>query len=127
MAASAAIGIMCKAPRPGSTKTRLAAMIGTGEAAKLSACFLRDVAAAIERVPTHLQCKGYAVYAPAGAEAELRSILPASFAFLLQADADFSLVLSGAVCDLLASGHDCVVLVNADSPTLPTSLLIEAI
>ncbi len=29
--------------------------------------------------------------------------------------------------DLLACGHDCVLLVNGDSPTLPPSLLIQAI
>jgi rSAM/selenodomain-associated transferase 1 len=127
MASSAAIGIMCKAPRSGRVKTRLATMIGAEEAATLSACFLRDVAAAIERVPTSVRYKGYGVYAPAGAEAELRSILPNSFGLLLQADADFGLVLFGAVRDLLAWGHDCVVLVNSDSPTLPPLLLVDAV
>ena len=42
---SAAIGIICKAPRPGASKTRLAAAIGAEAACELSACFLRDVAA----------------------------------------------------------------------------------
>jgi uncharacterized protein len=124
---SAAIGIMCKAPRSGRVKTRLAAMIGPEEAAILSACFLRDVAAAIERIPAALGCKGYAVYAPAGAEVELQSILPKSFDLLLQADADFGVVLFGAVRDLLAAGHDCVALVNSDSPTLPPSLLLDTV
>lgn len=102
-------------------------MIGADEAATLSACFLRDVAAAIERVPASVRRKGYGVYAPAGAETELQSILPNSFDLLLQADTDFGLVLFGAVRDLLAAGHDCVALVNADSPTLPPSLLIDTI
>jgi rSAM/selenodomain-associated transferase 1 len=127
MAASAAIGIMCKAPRSGRVKTRLAALIGADAAAGLSACFLRDVAAAIECVPAGVQVKGYGVYAPAGAEPELRAILPDSFGLLLQADADFGLVLLGAVRDLLAAGHDGVVLVNSDSPTLPPSLLHDAV
>ena len=43
-----ALGIMCKAPRPGGAKTRLARAIGAIAASELSACFLRDVAAAIE-------------------------------------------------------------------------------
>jgi uncharacterized protein len=124
---SAAIGIMCKAPRSGCVKTRLAALIGAEQAATLSACFLRDVAAVIERVPASMGCKGYGVYAPAGADAELRSLLPNSFDLLLQADADFGLVLFGAVRDLLAAGHDCVALVNSDSPTLPPSLLIDTV
>ena len=127
MAESAAIGIMCKAPRAGRAKTRLAATIGMEAAAKLSACFLRDVAAAIEAVPERLACKGYGVYAPAGGEAELRELLPQSFGLLLQADAEFGNVLHGAVRDLLVAGHDCVALVNSDSPTLPPAVLAQAV
>jgi rSAM/selenodomain-associated transferase 1 len=127
MGGSAAIGIMCKAPVPGRTKTRLAAVIGPQRAADLSACFLRDIAATIEAVPDGLGRRGYGVYAPAGAEAQLREILPPSFGLLLQADANFDNVLIGAVRDLLGRGHDCVILVNSDGPTLPARLLLEAI
>jgi rSAM/selenodomain-associated transferase 1 len=127
MGKSAAIGIMCKAPLPGRTKTRLAAVIGAESAAALSACFMRDVAATIEAIPNSLMSKGYGVYAPVGAEAELRRILPPSFGLLLQADAEFGNVLYGAARDLLAAGHDCFMLVNSDGPTLPTSFYLEAI
>ena len=61
----AAIGIICKAPQPGRSKTRLATAIGVVAASELSACFLRDVAAAIEAVPEALGRRGYGVYAPA--------------------------------------------------------------
>src|SRR5262249_54694363 len=57
---------------------------------------------------------------------ELRRILPASFEFLLQADAEFGNVLHGAAHALLARGHDSVLLVNGDSPTLPSRLLVDA-
>lgn len=127
LAPSAAIGIMCKAPQPGRAKTRLAAMVGPESAAALSACFLRDVAAAIEAVPESLGRQGYGVYAPRGSEAELRQVLPPSFGLLLQADSEFGNVLHGAMRDLLALAHDCVVLVNSDSPTLPPALLVDAI
>lgn len=127
MKKSAAIGVMCKAPQPGRTKTRLAATLGIENAANLSACFLRDISAAIEAVPERLGRAGFGVYAPAGAEAQLRCILPASFALLLQDDAEFGNVLHGAVRELLALGHDCAVLVNGDSPTLPPVFLAEAI
>lgn len=122
-----AIGIICKAPRPGHAKTRLAASIGAGAAAELSRCFLRDVAAAIEAVPQSYACDGYAVYAPADGEAELREILPRSFRYLLQADAELGKVLNRAASHLLQVGHDCVLLVNSDSPTLPAALLQEAV
>ena len=70
---------MAKAPQPGRSKTRLAAAIGVAAASELSACFLRDVAAAIEAVPEALGRCGYGVYAPAGAEHIMRQVLPAEF------------------------------------------------
>jgi rSAM/selenodomain-associated transferase 1 len=123
----AAIGIICKAPQPGRSKTRLAAAIGVAAASELSACFLRDVAAAIEAVPQALGRRGYGVYAPAGAEHIMRQLLPAEFGLLLQAGDDLGHVLIGATRALLDAGHDCVLLVNGDSPTLPTRLLVQAV
>jgi uncharacterized protein len=46
---------------------------------------------------------------------------------LLQAGEDFGDVLFGAARGLLAAGHDCVLLVNGDSPTLPPVFLAQAI
>jgi rSAM/selenodomain-associated transferase 1 len=123
----AAIGIICKAPQPGHSKTRLATAIGAVAASELSACFLRDVAAAIEAVPEALGRRGYGVYAPAGAEHVMRQLLPAAFELLLQAGEDLGHVLFGAASVLLLAGHDCVLLVNGDSPTLPARLLVHAI
>jgi rSAM/selenodomain-associated transferase 1 len=118
---------MCKAPQPGHTKTRLAKAVGAVAAAELSACFLRDVAAAIEAVPETLGRRGYAVYAPAGAEPVLRQLFPEKFGLLLQAGQDLGEALFGATRDLLLAGHDCVLLVNGDSPSLPSHFLIQAI
>ena len=123
----AAIGIIGKAPRPGRSKTRLATAIGADAASELSACFLSDVAAAIEAVPEALGRRGYGVYAPAGAEDIMRQLLPAGFGLLLQAGDDLGHVLIGAARALLDAGHDCVLLVNGDSPTLPPRFLVRAI
>jgi rSAM/selenodomain-associated transferase 1 len=123
----AAIGIICKAPQPGRSKTRLATVIGDVAASELSACFLRDVAAAIEAVPEALGRRGYGVYAPAGAEHIMRQLLPVTFGLLLQVGDDLGDVLFGATRDLLIDGHDCVLLVNGDSPTLPARFLVQAI
>lgn len=123
----AAIGIICKAPQPGRSKTRLATAIGGPAASELSACFLRDVAAAIETIPEVLGRRGYGVYAPAGAEHLMRRLLPAGFGLLLQAGDDLGGVLIGAARALLDAGHDSVLLVNGDSPTLPTRFLVQAI
>jgi hypothetical protein len=119
---------MCKAPRPGLTKTRLAARLGPEKAARLSACFLKDVADVVLAVPDSLGRQGYGIYAPAGSETELAALLPSAFHLLLQEGSDFGIILGTAVRRLLTEqGHDCVVLINADSPTLPASLLTDTI
>ncbi len=123
----AAIGIICKAPQPGHSKTRLASAIGDNAASELSACFLRDVAANIDAVPAALGRRGYGVYAPAGTEQIMRRLLPPEFGLLLQAGDDLGHVLIGATRALLDGGHDCVLLVNGDSPTLPPRFLVEAL
>jgi uncharacterized protein len=124
---STAIGIICKAPQPGRSKTRLATAIGDIAASELSACFLRDVASAIEAVPEALGRRGYGVYAPAGAEDIMRQLLPPAFGLLLQTGDDLGQVLLGSTRALLLAGHDGVLLVNGDSPTLPPRLLLQAI
>jgi rSAM/selenodomain-associated transferase 1 len=122
-----AIGIMCKAPQPGRTKTRLAMSIGSTVAAKLSACFLRDIAASIQAIPRAIGRRGFAVYTPAGAEPILRDLLPPDFGLLFQVGENLGEALLGATRGLLAMQHDGVLLVNGDSPTLPSHFLVQAI
>lgn len=124
---TAAIGIICKAPEFGRTKTRLAASIGAKAAADLSACFLSDLAATIDAVSQTSKSRGFAVYAPIGGQALLRELLPRSFGFLLQTGRDLGEVLLGATQSLLGAGHETVLLVNGDSPTLPVRFLVQAI
>jgi rSAM/selenodomain-associated transferase 1 len=123
---TAAIGIICKAPRPGASKTRLLPLLGAEGAAELAGSFLRDVAGAIEAIPESVDWKGWAVYAPQDAEAELRRLLPPHFDLLCRRDATLGIVLLSATEYFLAQ-HDCVVLVNADSPTMPSLLLTAAL
>jgi glycosyltransferase A (GT-A) superfamily protein (DUF2064 family) len=78
-------------------------------------------------VPKSLERQGFGVYSPAGCEAELRAILPKTFGLVLQENTDFGVVLLSAVRTLLDAGHDCAILINSDSPTLPPELLREAI
>jgi len=118
---------MCKAPQPGRTKTRLAANIGPTAAAELSACFLRDIAAAIDAIPHEIGRRGFAVYAPAGAEPILHRLLPPEFGLFLQQGRHLGEALLGATRGLLAAGHGSVLLVNGDSPSLPSKFLLRAI
>ena len=122
-----AVGIICKTPIAGASKTRLAPFLGAEGAAELAACFLRDVSAAIEAVPACIGVAGFAVYAPEGSEATLRPLLPASFGLLCRRGETLEHVLLGATRHFLEQGFDAAILVNGDSPTLPPLAIATAI
>jgi uncharacterized protein len=121
-----AMAIMAKAPRIGDAKTRLVPPLSETEAAALSGCFIRDTAdniiAAAQSVPIH----GHVAYSPPGSETVLRALLPDPIRLLPSRRVGLGYSLADAVEDLLAAGYGSVCLVNSDSPTLPTSVLIEA-
>jgi rSAM/selenodomain-associated transferase 1 len=123
---SVAIGIFCKAPAVGLSKTRLSPPLSPEECAALSACFIRDLAATIGELAEGGVAAGYAVYTPAGTEDALRELLPSGFGLHLQCDGDFGQRVTVAMRELLAI-HAGVILVNADSPTLPLSILRAAL
>jgi uncharacterized protein len=121
------MGIMAKVPQSGKVKTRLVPPLSHEQARQLSECFIHDVgtaiaAAARERPDIH----GLAVYAPEGAERDLAGLLPEGFGLVLQRGADLGERLRHATEDLFDAGFHSVCLVNSDSPTLPTALLVEA-
>lgn len=124
---TAAIGIICKTPIAGASKTRLAPAVGIDGAAELAGAFLQDVASSIEAVPDICGRRGYAVYAPAGSEDSLRPLLPPSFGLICRKGTTLEGVLHGATAELLAAGHDAVILINGDSPTFPPLAIASAI
>jgi rSAM/selenodomain-associated transferase 1 len=122
-----AIGIVCKTPAAGQSKTRLSPPLRPEECAALSACFTRDVAAKVQSLATGGDVAPYAVDTPAGAEAALRALLPDGFPLLAQAEGDLGLRMAKAVADLKAAGHAGVILIGSDSPTMPVAILSAAI
>jgi rSAM/selenodomain-associated transferase 1 len=121
-----AVGIFCKTPLPGQSKTRLSPPLRPDECADLSACFIRDLTATIHAVARDGDVTGYAVYTPAGTEPALRALLPPGFRLLPQCEGDFGIRLQTATRKLL-DGHAGAILVNSDSPTLPASILRHAV
>jgi len=123
---SVAVGLFCKTPAAGQSKTRLSPPLHPEECAALSACFIRDLSGTINEVAQNGAAVGYAVYTPAGSETTLRQVVPETFRLLPQTGDDFGARLVNAMRALLAR-HDGAILVNADSPTLPAAILRAAV
>ena len=129
-----AIAVMAKAPRPGQVKTRLQTVLDAAEAAAISAAFLRDATANIQAAAAYAPIHGFVAFAPEGDEARFTGLLAPGTALVLAngegGDADgvegLGRCLLHATRALLARGYGAVCLVNADSPTLPTRLLVQA-
>lgn len=127
-----AIAVMAKAPRPGRVKTRLSPPLSAEQAMRLSAAFLRDVTENLAVAGGRAPIDGWVAYAPEG-EATLFEGLLADGTQLLLADGTapmppgvhgFGQCLLQAVTELLARGYGAACVLNADSPTLPTSILV---
>ncbi len=129
-----AIAVMAKAPRPGAVKTRLVPPLSPIAASTLSAGFLRDITENIALAARQVAIRGYVAHAPAGVEAEFDGMLADGTGLVLADGAGvsaervrgFGRSLLHAAQALFAQGHDAVCLLNSDSPTLPTRMLIEA-
>jgi rSAM/selenodomain-associated transferase 1 len=127
MGLGAAVSIVCKTPGVGGGKSRLRPLLGADLVQRLSACFIRDVAAALEAVPGSLGRQLYALFSPAGSEAVLRVLLPSPWTLVPRQGASVGIVLQASMAAFLADGHDCAIMVNGDSPTLPTAFVEQAI
>jgi uncharacterized protein len=122
-----AFAVMVKAPRSGEVKTRLVPPLRAEEASLLSVCFVRDILANLLRASESVPVDCYAAYSPAGSEALFREFVPQQVRMLPPRSVGLANSLPDAIEDLLAAGYEGACLVNADSPTLPTSLLVEAV
>jgi len=128
------IGVMAKAPIPGRAKTRLTPLLTSEEAAALSAAFLRDVTENVRLAARQAPIRGCVAYAPAGTETLFEDHLAEGTALVL-ADGSpllpprvqgFGRCLLHAIQAMLAAGSRAACVLNSDSPTLPTALLVEA-
>jgi uncharacterized protein len=121
---------MAKASRPGLTKTRLVPPLTHDEAAALNTAFLRDVAGnmllAARQASRDAGIAAYAAYGPPGSEPFFRRTLPPSVDLIAAWLPNFGDCLLQAVREILARGHTAAVVLNADSPNLPTLLLNRA-
>jgi uncharacterized protein len=122
-----AFAVMVKAPRSGEVKTRLIPPLCAQEASQLSGCFVKDILANLLTASESVPADCYAAYSPPGSEALFRDFLPPQIRMLPPRSIGLANSLPEAIEDLIAAGYEGACLVNADSPTLPTSLLIDAV
>lgn len=124
--ARVAFGIIMKAPALGFVKTRLAPPLTRIQATELHCCFVRDTCANLQQLTRVLPVDVFAVYTPAGSENIIRELVPSGFGLLLQRGDAFGERLLYAAEDLLAMGYAGAVLMDSDSPTVPTASLRSA-
>ncbi len=127
--ASCGIAFMAKASAPGRAKTRLVPPLSFDEAAALNTAFLCDVADNVLLAARHAApvggIAGYAAFGPTGSEDFFRRILPGPIGLIAAWLPNFGDCLFHAIREIFARGHSSAVVLNSDSPTLPTALLIE--
>jgi rSAM/selenodomain-associated transferase 1 len=119
------IAVMAKASTPGRTKTRLVPPLTFEEAAQCNTAFLRDVAENILAASAQASIAGYMAFGPPGSQPFFEDILPREIGLIEAWHPNFGDCLHSAIGQLLALGHASAVVLNSDSPTLPTTLLVE--
>ncbi len=113
--------LLAKEPRPGFTKTRLAAEVGAVRAAEISAGLLEDSLTLGASCARTL----YVSFAPATAAPAFEWMAPAAHRFA-QPEGDLGTRLRHAFATALEAGASRPILIGSDSPTLPASLLRTA-
>jgi len=119
------IAVMAKASIAGRTKTRLVPPLTFEEAAQCNTAFLRDIADNILAASTETSIAGYIAYGPAHARPFFQQNLPREIALIEACYPTLGECLDYTIAQLLERGHRFAVVLNSDSPTLPTSLLVE--
>ncbi len=120
---SVAVAIMAKAPRAGDVKTRLCPPLSPVAAAVLYRCFLLDK---IEQVRALKDARPVVAYTPDEARAEFETLAP-GFALIRQHGVDLGARLLASLSALLGDGHTGAIAIDSDTPTLPTTLLQQAV
>lgn len=117
-----ALLVIAKRPAAGQTKTRLSPPLHPEQAAALYECFLRDTLQIVRQVENVTR---FINFLPADAEPYFRALAP-DFDLLLQDGSDLGERLNAALSHCLANGFERAVIMDSDSPTLPSEYLAQA-
>jgi rSAM/selenodomain-associated transferase 1 len=114
---------MAKAPLAGAVKTRLCPPLSPREAAALARCFLRDRVAQVRALRG---VRPVVAYAPASERARFQRLAP-GVDLIAQVGADLGARMRAALATLLVEGHEAVIALGTDTPTLSTTVLQSAV
>ncbi len=124
--------LFLKAPVPGKVKTRLAASIGSKEAAELYRCFVLDWCDRLYKFCQSTPASLRVMYSPPDAKAEIGKWLSASGwgegienQLYPQCDGDLGDRLHQGFMAAFANGAERAIAVGTDSPDLPLARLTQ--
>ena len=116
--------LMVKAPRAGAVKTRLAPPLSAEEAASLAACFALDTLRCVSRVVPEV----VVAYAPPDGRAQLETLFRNDdLHWFEQRGEGLGERIESAAAHAFGLGGGPVIVVGADSPTLPPSFVARAV
>jgi uncharacterized protein len=122
--ARSAVAIMAKAPQSGQVKTRLCPPLSYREAAELYRCFLFDK---IAQVNTLQRAAPVVSYSPDDSRALFEDLTPPHFMLIPQHGDDLGARLLFTFDRLFLQGFTQVIVIDSDTPTLPTAYLEQAL
>jgi uncharacterized protein len=119
-----AVAIMAKAPQPGQVKTRLCPPLSHREAAQLYQCFLVDK---IAQVNVLSRVAPVVSYSPDESASLFKDLTPPHFRLIPQRGDDLGARILSTFNQLFRQGYTQVVVIDSDTPTLPTAYLEQAL
>ena len=117
-----ALGIFAKQPILGQVKTRLTAATSDQWAQQVAQAFLED---SLDRFGP-VDAARIIAYAPAEARTFFHAVAKGRFDLVLQTDGDLGQRLRGFFESMRRQGYTRIVVVGADSPTLPVAHIKQA-
>jgi rSAM/selenodomain-associated transferase 1 len=115
---------MAKAPQPGEVKTRLCPPLSHAEATELYRCFLLDKITQVNALPSATPVVSYS---PVESRPLFESLTPPHFLLIPQRGDDLGARILSTFDQLFARGYMQVLVIDSDTPTLPTTCLTEAL
>jgi rSAM/selenodomain-associated transferase 1 len=120
------LGLMCKPPRPGATKTRLGAGLGAIAAAQLSSAFLQDCAAVAADAARLCGLEPAAFYRPEDAGPELAGLLGPGWPVAYADAGELGATMRHVLGRLLARCPAGAMVMGADMPLIRRETLVAA-